>query len=345
MINIKKNISLKKYTTFQIGGPAKYFVVVKTIQDLNEAIIFSKKNKLPVFILGGGSNLLVSDAGFPGLVIKNEILGVKFIDLPALGGEMPDRVNMTVGAGEILDDLVNLCITRGLAGLENLSGIPGTVGGAVVQNAGAYGVEFSDRVVEVEGFSLLTNRSFNFRKLDCQFAYRDSYFKQNMKSVITTVTLSLDKKPNYNLDYNGLKDRLTKLGEITLPRVREAVLDIRKEKLPDWHKVGTAGSFFKNPIISETKFNELKDKFPNLPAFILPNGKVKIPLAWVLDKVCHLNGYKTERVGLYDKQPLVVVNLGRATFKDVESLSEKVKKEVEEKINLKIFEEVEKINF
>lgn len=337
MIKVQENVSLKKYTTFQIGGKAKFFVTIKTDDDLREASSFAKSRKLPFFILGGGSNLLVSDNGFLGLVIKNEITGVKFADQDL------NQVNVVVGAGETLDDLISLSTIRNLSGLENLSGIPGTVGGAVAQNAGAYGVEISDRILSVSGINLLTGRNFDFRKLDCQFGYRDSFFKKNKKFFITTITLSLDKKHQYNLDYQGLKDKLIQAGEIHLSQVREAVLNIRVEKLPNWHKVGTAGSFFKNPIINETKYKELKEKFPNLPSFVLPNGKVKVPLAWILDNICHLKGYQVERVGLYDKQPLVVVNLGGATFKDVEILLEKVKNFVKEKTGIEIEEEVEKV--
>jgi len=339
MLKVQENISFKKNTTFQIGGEAKFFVVVKTDDDLREASSFAKSRKLPIFILGGGSNLLVSDNGFPGLVIKNEITGVKFVD------QNPDQVRVVVGAGETLDDLLSLCVIRNFSGLENLSGIPGTVGGAVVQNAGAYGVEISDQILSVGGVNLLTGGSFSFRKLDCQFGYRDSFFKKNKKFFITTVTLNLNKKHQYNLDYKGLKDKLPQVGEIALAQVREAVINIRKEKLPDWHKLGTAGSFFTNPIISETKYKELNEKFPNLPFFILPNGKVKIPLAWILDNICHLKGYQVEKVGLYERQPLVVVNLGGATFKEVEILSEEVKNFVKEKTGIEIEEEVEKIFF
>ena len=189
MLKIQENISLKDFTTFQIGGKAQYFVVAKTEEDLREAFAFIKSRKLPLFTLGGGSNILVSDHGYNGLVIKNEIKGIKFID------QANDKVILECGAGESLDDVVALSVIRNLSGLENLSGIPGTVGGAAVQNAGAYGVEIKDHLVSVGGLNSDNGKRFIFENIDCQYSYRDSLFKKNKKFVITTVTLELCKKP------------------------------------------------------------------------------------------------------------------------------------------------------
>jgi UDP-N-acetylmuramate dehydrogenase len=333
----KKNLLLKDFTTFQIGGPAKYFVVVKSIDDLREVFSFVKTRKLSLFVLGVGSNLLISDNGFSGIVIKNEIKGFKFVD------KDDNKVHLEIGAGEIWDEIVALSVSMNLSGLENLSGIPGTVGGAAVQNAGAYGVEFKDCFVSATGLNSINGKEFIFKKSDCQYGYRSSIFKKNKKYIITSVILELNKKPILNIEYAGLKNKLINEENITPLKIREAVLQIRGEKLPDWHKTGTAGSFFKNPVISSKKYEELKAQFPLIPGFLEEKDMVKVPLAWILDNICGLKGYKDGNVGLYDKQPIVLVNFNKATASEIINLSNKIKKIVKEKTGIEIEEEVEKI--
>ncbi len=336
-MKIQENISLIKFNTFQINNKARYFTIIKNTDDLREAFAFAKSRKLPILVLGGGSNILLSDHGFSGLVIKNEIKGIKFID------QANDEVFLEVGAGEILDEIISLSIIRNLCGLENLSGIPGTVGGVVVQNAGAYGVEIKDVLLSAEGLNMTNGKKFILNNPECQYGYRDSLFKRNKKFVITMVTLRLSKKLVLKLDYYGLKDIAGK-GETAKPNnIRQAILKIREEKLPDWHIVGTAGSFFKNPIITNEKYNELKEKFPELPGFSEIKNKTKIPLAWIMDKICNLKGYSEGNVGLYEKQPLILVNYGGATEKEIDSFANKIKNIVKEKVGLEIEEEVEKI--
>ena len=331
-MKIQENISLKNFTTFKVGGPAKYFLIAKTEEDLREAFSFCKSRKLPIFILGGGSNLLVSDHGFPGLVIKNEIKGIKFADDV-----------LEVGAGEIWDEVVSLSVIRNLSGLENMSGIPGTVGGAVVQNAGAYGVEIKDHLVSVAGLNLQNGKEFVFDNYDCQYNYRDSLFKKNKKYIVTYVTFKLSKKPVFNLEYAGLKNNLINTDNITGQKIRETILKIRGGKLPDWHKVGTAGSFFKNTIISIEKYTELKEKYPEIPGFPEGKDKIKVSLAWIMDNICNLKGYKEGKVGLYEKQPIVLVNFGGATEKEIKKFSEKIKNIIKEKTGIEIEEEAEEV--
>ncbi len=339
MVNkIQENVLLKDFTTFQIGGKAKYFLVIKSEDDLRVAFSFVKTRKLTFFVLGGGSNLLISDHDFSGLVLKNEIKGIKFVD------QSNNKVILEIGAGETLDEVIALSTIRGLYGLENLSGIPGTVSGAVVQNAGAYGAEIKDHLVSVEGFNSANGKEFFFKKDDCQFSYRDSFFKKNKKFIITSVTMELSKSAIFSIDYVSLNERLAEEKEITSEKIRNTVLKIRSEKLPDWHKIGTAGSFFKNPTVSSDKYEEFKKEFPNIPGFVEPNNRIKVPLAWILDNICQLKGYKEGRVGLYEKQPLILVNLGCASFVEVINFSNKVKKIVKEKAGIEIEEEVEKIS-
>lgn len=335
---ILKGVNLNEYTTFKIGGPADYFFAAKNAEDVRSAIAWAKSRHLPIFVLGGGSNLLVSDKGFRGLVIKNEIRGMKFEE----GGsnEAGDKVRFEIGAGEVWDEIVSFSVARKYCGLENLSGIPGTVGGATVQNAGAYGAELKDYVISVSGINLETGSDFNFTRTECQYAYRDSIFKNNKKLIITQVTLRLSKKFMPDLSYAGLKEKFAE-GEVTPQALRDMVLQTRAEKLPDWKVIGTAGSFFKNLIITKAKYDELVSKYPELPSFTAGEGFVKIPLGFVLDKICGLKGYKLGPVGLYEKQALVIVNLGDALARDVKNIVAQIKKNIFEKIGVNVEEEVE----
>jgi UDP-N-acetylmuramate dehydrogenase len=335
MLEIKENIELSKFTTFRIGGKARYFTIIKNEEDLREALAFAKTRKLPVFVLGGGSNLLISDSGFSGLAIKNEIKGIKFVD------KDQDKVILEAGAGEVWDEVVALAVTRNLSGLENLSGIPGSVGGAAVQNAGAYGCELKDCAVSVEGFNLTNGKKFSFPKAECKYAYRDSVFKQNKKLLITRVIFELNKRPNLNIEYASLKSRLGDVQEITLQKIRDTVLQIRSEKLPDWHKVGTAGSFFQNPIITDKKYQELILTYKDLPSFPNKKGLVKIPIAWILDHVLNLKGFSLGQAGIHKEHALAIINLGKATAREVVELSTHIKKLVKEKIGIDVSEEVE----
>lgn len=338
MLEIQENIQLKDFTTFKIGGPARYFAIIKNESDLREAFIFIKSRKLPLFVLGGGSNLLVSDHGFPGLVIKNEIKGTKFID------HGKEFVTVEIGSGETLDDVVALSVIRNLAGLENLSGVPGTIGGAAVQNAGAYGVELKDRILNVKGLNSKTGKDFSFDNFDCQYGYRSSIFKKNKKFIITSIVLKLQKEFVPNIEYAGLKDQLANQGDLTRQKIRDTILQIRAEKLPDWHKLGTAGSFFKNPVVTDKKYQALLSEYADLPGFEIKKGSIKIPAGWILDKIFNLKGYREGNVGLYEKQAIVVLNFGMASGAEVLAFVEKNKKNVKDKIGIILEEEVEKLS-
>lgn len=335
-MNIESDIPLKPKTTFRIGGNARHFVSVSTVADLKGAVSFSKEKGLPFFILGDGSNTLVPDFGFPGLVIKNEIRGIKL-------KEKNGTFVIEAGAGENWDSFVAFTISQKLFGLENLSYIPGSVGGAPVQNIGAYGAEVNETIKSVEvldtkdmKLKLLSNR-------ECKFSYRDSIFKQKKGKhfIITRVIFSLLKKGRVNIGYKDLKEHFKDRysSDVRPAEVRDAVVSIRKNKLPDWKIVATAGSFFKNPIIPKSQFMKLKEKYPGIPGFS-ENGKIKIPLAWVLDKVCDLKGLNEGNVGLYERQPLTVVNLGDATFEEIEKFADRIAKTIKKKTEIEVEWEV-----
>lgn len=334
-MNIQENITLAQYTTFKIGGPAKFFAVCKSEDDLVEIVNFAKGKKLPIFILGGGSNILISDKGYKGLVIKMEIDGT---DLSAV----------SAGAGIIWDDFVAETVANGLYGLENLSAIPGTVGAAPVQNIGAYGMDVSRAVLSVRALDTKSMKFIELSNADCKFDYRDSVFKHEKgRYVITRVDFKLTTGGKVNIEYKDLKeyfqDRIS-VSRSDLAGVREAVVSIRAAKLPDWKKWGTAGSYFKNPIISKKKFESLKKKYPGLPGFPESDGSIKISLGWVLDKVCNFKGLSMGRVKIYEKQALVIVASAGATAEEVMKLAQELMREVKKKTGIMIEGEVEWVN-
>lgn len=301
-IKILENVSLKKYTTFQTGGTARFFCEVNTVEELKQAISVYKK----FFLLGGGSNILIGD--YDGLVIKMNI----------------------DNAGRNWDDFVFETIEHGKYGLENLSYIPGTVGAAPVQNIGAYGVEVGDRIEKVYTINSKTLEERIFSNKECEFSYRNSIFKKEKEWIITNVEFNFTNKVNTN--YKGLENLKTP------QEIRDAVIKIRKEKLPDWHVLGTAGSFFKNPIVPIGSVN-----YPNLPKYPYSDTHEKISLAWILDKICGLKGYRDGNVGLYQNQALVIVNYGGATAKEVDDFAKKIENKVKEITVLDIEREVENI--
>lgn len=336
-MTIDENVSLKHLTTLKIGGTARYFCIAKSPDDLKEAAVFAKNAKVPIFILGGGSNVLISDEGFHGIVVKMNFRGVEF-------DESKTHTKVKVAAGESWDDFVEEVVKKGLWGIENLSGIPGTVGGAPVQNVGAYGVEVSSVIESVEIFDMDTMEKRIISAPQCRFGYRDSLFKHSdgKNYVITSVLFKFSKEGEPNITYKDL-DRYFKephAGKPSPQSIRKAVLKIRSEKFPPLSKFGTAGSFFKNPIVNEHIFADVRKSFPEIPSFPNVQGLIKLPLAWILDKACNFKGRKMGHVGLYEKQPLVLVNFGEATAHEVLVFADKVAADVKNRTGVEIEREV-----
>ena len=345
-MNIQENVPLAPFTTFRIGGVARFFVQVRSVADVEEAAAFAKGKK--VFILGGGSNLLISDSGFDGLVIKNEIMGVDEESVTASDGRIYTRI--ISGAGESWDSLVEYTVVKkGLYGLENLSLIPGTVGATPVQNIGAYGAEAKDTIEWVEVYNPATKQIERLSNADCKFAYRDSIFKHERKgNIILRVAFLLAKNGQLNTEYKDLKNYFaTKITPPSLCDVRDAVIKIRTDKLPDISKIGTAGSFFKNAMVTREQYQELLKKYPNMPVFSLSasnsggNEMVKVPVAWILDNVCGFKGVKRGQVGVYQNQALVLVNFGGGTAQQIKDLANEMIASVKEKTGIDISPEVE----
>ncbi len=345
-MEIQENVPLAAYTTFHLGGPARFFARARTEADLLEAARFADERRVPLFVLGGGSNLLIADQGVAGLVLKMELTGVSY----QLVG--PDGfATVAAAAGVTWDDFVAETLTHGLYGLENLSAIPGTVGASAVQNIGAYGVEAGNLIVGVRALDRETMTMVELDHAACRFAYRDSLFKQHKgRYIISTVFYRLHSaSAGTYVPHIGYKD-LTEYFEpnpqeaVTATAVREAVTTVRRNKLPDWHEWGTAGSFFKNPTITAEHFATLVAKYPGLPGFPEPHDRIKVSLGWILDKVCDVRGFCLGHACVYEKQALVLVAKPGATAAEVVALSQELMKRVKEKTDIDIEGEVEWVN-
>ena len=331
-MRILENVSLKEYTTFHIGGNADFFVDVHSVAELQEALEYAETHSLTVTVLGGGSNVLVSDDGVRGLVIRICILGIEF----ETHGNT--HVRATVGAGVVWDEFVLETVTAGLWGIENLSAIPGSVGATPVQNVGAYGVEVSSVIDSVDVYDTETMGAKTLTHNECEFGYRSSLFKEDggKKYIITNVNFMLSKQENPKLTYKDLGAFFKDVPTPSLIDTRNAVISIRSKKFPDLGRVGTAGSFFKNPIIGEEKFETLKITYPELPGFPDQKGNVKIALGWILDKGLSLRGFCEGDVCTYEGQALVIVNKKNATAHDVKIFAEKIQAQVKKVFDISI---------
>lgn len=331
-MKIRKNIILAPYTTFRIGGPARYFCEVGSVGDLKSALDFSKKNRLRFFILGGGSNILISDEGFDGLVIKMKMKGIEIKD-----------ILLSAAAGEIWDYVVSKAVGQNLGGMENLSLIPGTVGAAVYQNIGAYGVELKDILESAEVLDIQSGEIRVFTNESCHFEYRDSIFKrkENDNFIILKANLRLSKTPELKINYPDLVG-LFEGKKPSISNVREAIIKIRKNKLPDPNEVGNAGSFFKNPVVSEIQFKNLISKHKDLRGFNLGNGSVKLFAAQLIEK-CGWKGKTLGNVGVSKKHSLVLVNYGSGTAREIINLVRDIKKTIKDEFCIELEPEVQVI--
>ena len=334
MITIEQDKSLKAYNTFGISVNAKTFVEIFSEQDL-VALLKDKVVQEPFLVLGGGSNVLFTK-DFQGLVIK--------ISIPGLSNhDGPDGIEVTAGAGVNWHQLVMYCVDNGFAGMENLSLIPGTVGASPVQNIGAYGVELKDVFKSCTAFEISTGNKRVFSFEDCQFGYRDSIFKSELKGkyIISSVIFKLGKTPKLNTQYGAIQDEL-KNRQIEHPSIKdisEVVSSIRVGKLPDPSTIGNAGSFFKNPVISHEEFAGIHANFPNVIHYSLPEGKEKLAAGWLIEQ-CGFKGVTVGNTGTWKHQALVLVNHGNASGEEVYSFSEQIIQAVNAKFGVILEREV-----
>ncbi len=335
MIDPKEGVRLADHTTFHIGGTADHFITAHSLDELKEACSFARERSLPILPIGGGSNILVRDDGVRGVVIKIALPGIVYEPDEAYG------VRATVGAGESWDAFVADAVLNGYWGVENLSAIPGTVGATPIQNVGAYGVEVASLIEYVEAFDTHSGEVRRFTNDECAFGYRSSFFKtdEGQRYIVTAVCFKLTRVPTPHIHY---KDLVRAFGDHVpeLQEVRDAVIRIRARKFPDLATYGTAGSFFKNPRVSSAQFTELKDRYPDIPGFPEVDGRIKVPLGWILDKLLGLRGYREGAVGTYEGQSLVLVNFGGATALNVDAFARTIETKVFDATGVEIEREV-----
>ncbi len=328
------NYSLKKHNTFGIDVNAKYFFTFQLINDLQSFIKNKKYQNLQKIVIGEGSNLLFTKK-FDGVVIYPQIKGIELVR------QTDDFYFIRAGAGIIWDNFVEYCVKNNWQGTENLSLIPGTVGATPVQNIGAYGIEAKDIIHSVEYVSLEKGEICKISNKDCKFEYRNSIFKNELKDkiVVTNVTYKLNKKQLLNIDYKGIKDELNNYKEINIQNIRKAIIKVRNSKLPDVKEIGNAGSFFKNPVIDKNLLAKIKEKYPETPNFEIANSKYKIPAAYLIDK-CNFKGYRHKNAGVFEHQPLVLINRGNATGQEILELSEIIQTKVKQVFGIALEREV-----
>ncbi len=324
-----ENCSLKPFHTFGMDVRARKVVEYYTVDELRK--VLGEYSGQPMLPVGQGSNLLFT-RDYDGIVLVSRMARARAL------GETKEDVLIEADGGLVLDELIAQLCDMNLCGLENLSGIPGTVGASAVQNVGAYGVEAKDVIQSVRAIEIATGEERVFTPEECRFAYRDSVFKNELRGqyIIIAVTYRLTHGGPFSLDYGNLASAIK--GEPTVQKIREAVLAIRAEKLPDVHRLGSAGSFFKNPVVTPAKFEELHKRYPHMPYFPQEEG-VKIPAAWLIDTL----GWKGKKQGgaqVYEKQPLVLVNTGTAVPEDVMRLAAAIKESVKEQFDIEIYPEV-----
>jgi UDP-N-acetylenolpyruvoylglucosamine reductase len=333
---IYKNIPLKKYNTFGLDYFAEYMIRIKTEKEAITIFNGTVALKKPLLILGSGSNILFT-SDFKGTILYPEIKGIKIEE------EVANRnVIVSAGAGVNWDDLVSWSVNKGFGGIENLSLIPGKVGATPVQNIGAYGVEVKDRIVKVRTININDGSIRVFTNNECEFAYRSSIFKNSEKGkyLVTSVYYRLTINPSLNLSYESLKEEVNKLGAETLINVRQGVINIRQNKLPDPEIIGNAGSFFKNPVVESSVALNLKNEYPDIPVYKDQEGYMKLASGWLIER-CGWKGERRGDAGVHNKQALVLINYGKATGMEIYNLSEEIRKSVHKKFGVDLEREVE----
>lgn len=338
MLTVQRGVSLRPYTTFGIEAQANYFADIASETDLDTLFQLTEFTSLPKLVLGGGSNLLLTQ-DFPGLALRLTLGGIDVVREDEL------HIYVQAGAGVGWHDLVMYCVDHNFAGMENLSLIPGTVGAAPMQNIGAYGVEIEQIFDHLEAVHIDTGEKRRFEHADCRFGYRESVFKHELKGqyIITSVTFRLNKTPTFHTRYGAISETLTEMGitdeTMSIRAISDAVIQIRRSKLPDPAEIGNAGSFFKNPEIPAAQFDQLKTTYPTMPGYPIGTEAVKVPAGWLIEQA-GWKGYRIGDAGVHARQALVLVNYGRATGHEILALAHQVQASVLEKFGITINPEV-----
>jgi UDP-N-acetylmuramate dehydrogenase len=331
------DISLSSLTTLRVGGPARFVHTIESTDNLTVLFSLPEIQKSSWVVLGSGSNVLADDEGFDGHVFLMRIQGQEIVK------EDANEIFIRVGAGESWDGFVEDAISRNWWGVENLSGIPGTVGATPIQNVAAYGAEVKNIIETVEVFDTTMRMIRTLTREECAFGYRDSLFKkeEGRPLIVTSIIFRLLKTGSPSIDYKDLAERFPAGGGApTLTEIRAAVLQIRSKKFPDLSRIGTAGSFFKNPTITQEAFKVLRERFPDVPSYPAETGLVKIPIAWILDHVLGMRGYKAGNVGFFEQHALVLVAYQGATAREIDSFAYDIERRVQDATGIVIEREV-----
>ncbi len=332
---VEEYVPLAPLTTFGVGGNARFFIKVHTEKEIEEAVAYARMHGLSLYPLGGGSNILVPDEGVNGLVMK--MVGR---DKTIHGSG--DQLLIVANAGVTWEDVVEDAVAQHLFGIENLAGIPGTLGGAAVQNIGAYGTEFSNVFEYADVFNILTGSYERISHAQASFAYRSSIFKEHRELVVVRVALRLVKNAVPTISYPDLVHAQLEGVSLKTPiEIARTVRAIRSKKFPQSKEGGTAGSFFKNPVVTRKHAESIAIRFPTIPMFPQKDGAVKIPLAWILDKVLSLKGFSNGNARVYEKQPLVIVAGDGTRVKEIDDLARKVEELVYAATSIRVEREVE----
>jgi UDP-N-acetylmuramate dehydrogenase len=320
----------------KLGGEARYMATADSASDVVSLYRNARKENLPIFVLGGGSNVITHDEVFEGIVLLNKIKGFEVIS------ETDETTDVKIGAGEVWDEVVERAIGLGLQGVEAMSGIPGTAGAAPVQNVGAYGQEIADTLISLEAYDSKTDTIVTISADECDFSYRNSIFRDKEKGryCILNITLRLNKaepKPPYYASLQRYIDE-NDIREVNLSVIRVAVLNIRSEKLPDPAELPSAGSFFKNALVEKWKLEELQREYSDIPNYAMSDGRYKIPTGWLIDK-SGLRGYRSHGMRVYEKNALVLVNDSATGYDDLAAIREEIVQIVFDKFGIKIEQE------
>lgn len=333
-MTIEEQVPLAHLTTLRVGGPARYVIMCLTDEDVLAGVAFAREHRLPLIVLGGGSNVLASDEPYSGVVLVMKTEGIREV------AQTDHYLEYAVSAGVSWDDFVQYVAERGLWGIENLAGIPGSTGATPVQNIGAYGMDVSQTISRVSVYDVETNAKTTIEAGECQFAYRDSRFKREPNLIILEVVFRLQIHGEPRIGYPDLRKAQEEGVPLSTPKdIAAAVRIIRSYKFPDLRLFGTAGSFFKNPILTQEQFSKLSATYGAIPSFPHPDG-VKIPLAFILDHVLSLKGYKKGNTFLFGNQPLVVVADLGATATEIELLAQEIEEKVFDATHIRIEREV-----
>lgn len=329
------DFNLKEHNTFGIDVKCRRFIEFESVDELLQIVNSLTDADKPLLVLGGGSNMLFT-ADYEGTVLHSAIKGHVAV-------QTDEGIMLRCGSGEVWDDIVSLCVSNRMYGAENLSLIPGDVGASAVQNIGAYGAEAKDIILKVEAVDLQTVKMCEFTNEECEYAYRKSKFKGEWRNrfVITYVTYKLSEVFCPCLDYGNIRAELEKrnIKVPTAEQLRNVIIDIRNEKLPDPKVEGNAGSFFMNPVVPKAKYEKLVARFGNVPHYSVDDNNEKIPAGWMIDQ-CGWKGKSLGKAGVHSRQALVLVNRGGAEGKDIVALCDAIKRDVKDKFGIDIVPEV-----